>query len=117
MGRGLAWARYKLSGAWCAVLARVRVALRRQQPNLTEPVVATAAFRVDLERQLVLVSGGGSGHEPLHGGLERRVQHHKRFGDFSRTDDLACAVDIGEKRVERARALLQPALDEAPLMP
>jgi len=25
VGRGLAWARYKLSGAWCAVLARVRV--------------------------------------------------------------------------------------------
>jgi len=55
-GHGLAWARYKNSGAWCAVLARVRVEQQVQVLNLD--IVVDVGMVVDLDGVINQIEGG-----------------------------------------------------------
>ena len=56
IGHGLAWARYKNTGAWCAVLARVRVEQQVQVLNLD--IVVDVGMVVDLDGVINQIEGG-----------------------------------------------------------
>ena len=56
VGHGLAWARYKNTGAWCAVLARVRV--DDQVRVLQLDVVVDVGMVVDLDGVINQIEGG-----------------------------------------------------------
>jgi CO/xanthine dehydrogenase Mo-binding subunit len=56
VGQGLAWARYKNSGAWCAVLARVRVDDQVRVLNLD--LVVDVGMVVDLDGVINQIEGG-----------------------------------------------------------
>ena len=56
IGHGLAWARYKNSGAWCAVLARVQVAQQLRVLNLD--LAVDVGMVVDLDGVLNQIEGG-----------------------------------------------------------
>jgi CO/xanthine dehydrogenase Mo-binding subunit len=55
-GHGLAWARYKNTGAWCAVLARVRV--EQQVQVLDLDIVVDVGMVVDLDGVINQIEGG-----------------------------------------------------------
>ncbi len=55
-GHGLAWARYKNTGAWCAVLARVRV--EQQVQVLSLDIVVDVGMVVDLDGVINQIEGG-----------------------------------------------------------
>ena len=56
VGHGLAWARYKNTGAWCAVLARVRVEQQVQVLNLD--LAVDVGMVVDLDGVINQIEGG-----------------------------------------------------------
>ena len=56
VGHGLAWARYKNSGAWCAVLARVQVAQQVRVLNLD--LAVDVGMAVDLDGVVNQIEGG-----------------------------------------------------------
>lgn len=56
IGHGLAWARYKNSGAWCAVLARVQVGEQVRVLNLD--LAVDVGMVVDLDGVLNQIEGG-----------------------------------------------------------
>ena len=56
VGHGLAWARYKNSGAWCAVLARVQVAQEVRVLNLD--IAVDVGMVVDLDGVINQIEGG-----------------------------------------------------------
>lgn len=55
-GQGLAWARYKNTGAWCAVLARVRVGREVRVMNLD--LAVDVGMVVDLDGVINQIEGG-----------------------------------------------------------
>jgi nicotinate dehydrogenase subunit B len=56
VGHGLAWARYKNTGAWCAVLARVQVEAEVRVLNLD--LVVDVGMVVDLDGVINQIEGG-----------------------------------------------------------
>jgi CO/xanthine dehydrogenase Mo-binding subunit len=56
IGHGLAWARYKNSGAWCAVIARVRVDAQVRVLNLD--LAVDVGMVVDLDGVINQIEGG-----------------------------------------------------------
>ena len=60
IGHGLAWARYKNTGAWCAVLARVQMAKQASEPVqvLNLDVAVDVGMVVDLDGVINQIEGG-----------------------------------------------------------